>query len=197
MRPTPEGSPGSKDLIGSVTGARRAREPFGGGAAGVVRWLFALLFSLSVALPAAARQDVPRCDHDPRRPTAGFGQPADPRAPEPAARGHTRDGGLCGQATVGPERRLHILEGDARGGGHRPGRGIPSKSEFPRGWSDDRIIAAIEDVANDPASARRSEPDGRTVVTGHRQGVDVRVVIDRDGRSIVTGYPTNTPRNPR
>ena len=105
---------------------------------------------------------------------------------------------LCGPAaTVGPERRLHILEGDARGGGHRPGRGIPDKSEFPRGWSDDTIIGAIEDVANDPESVRRPQPDGRIVVTGRRQGVDIRVVIDRDGRSIVTGYPTNTPRNPR
>jgi hypothetical protein len=27
--------------------------------------------------------------------------------------------------------------------------------------------------------------------------VDVRVVIERDGRSIITGYPTDTPRNPR
>jgi hypothetical protein len=55
----------------------------------------------------------------------------------------------------------------------------------------------IEDVANDPASTRRVEPDGRTVVAGRRQGVDIRVVVDWDGRSIVTGYPTNTPRNPR
>lgn len=164
---------------------------------GVARRLFALLLSLAIALPAAARQDAPRCDQDARRPFSSFGQPADPRAPEAVARGPAQESVLCGRATVSLERRLHILEGDARGGGHRPGRGIPSKSEFPRGWSDDRIIGAIEDVANDPASARRAEPDGRTVVTGHRQGVDVRVVIDRDGRSVVTGYLTNTPRNPR
>lgn len=99
-------------------------------------------------------------------------------------------------AVVTPARRVHILEGDARGGGHRPGRGIPGKSEFPAGWSDDRIIAAIEDVANDPASRRRVEADNRTVVTGRRDGVDIRVVVERDGRTIVTGYPTNVPRNP-
>ncbi|GAA0569193.1 hypothetical protein GCM10009416_04370 [Craurococcus roseus] len=99
-------------------------------------------------------------------------------------------------AVVTPARRVHILEGDARGGGHRPGRGIPGKSEFPAGWSDDRIIASIEDVANDPASRRRVEADGRTVVTGRRDGVDLRVVVERDGRTIVTGYPTNAPRNP-
>jgi Bacterial EndoU nuclease len=103
----------------------------------------------------------------------------------------------CEQATVSPRRRSHILDGDASGGGHRPGRGAPSKSEFPGDWSDDKIIGTIEDVANDPASTRRLEPDGRTVATGRRQGVEIRVVIDRDGRSIVTGYPTNTPRNPR
>lgn len=99
-------------------------------------------------------------------------------------------------AVVTPARRVHILEGDARGGGHRPGRGIPGKSEFPAGWSDDRIIAAIEDVANDPAARRRVEADGRTVATGRRDGVDIRVVVERDGRTIVTGYPTNLPRNP-
>jgi EndoU nuclease-like protein len=100
------------------------------------------------------------------------------------------------QAVVSASRRVHILDGDARGGGHRPGRGIPGKSEFPPGWSDDRIIEAIEDVANDPSSVRRVEADGRTVVSGRRDGVDLRVVVERDGRTIVTGYPTNTPRNP-
>ena len=59
------------------------------------------------------------------------------------------------------------------------------------------MIAAIEDVANDPNSARRLEADGRTVATGRRDGVAIRVVVERDGHSIVTGYPTNTPRNPR
>jgi hypothetical protein len=197
MRPTPEKPRGPGDRVGPAPNAPREAAGHGGRTAGVVRRLFALLFSLAVAPTAAARQDAPRCDHDPRRPPFGFGQPADPRAPDPLARGPARESAPCGQATVSPERRVHILDGDARGGGHRPGRGIPSKSEFPRGWSDDRIIGVIEDVANDPASARRAEPDGRTVVTGHRHGVDVRVVIDRDGRSIVTGYPTNTARNPR
>lgn len=100
------------------------------------------------------------------------------------------------QFVVSASRRVHILDGDRTGGGHRPGRGVPGKSEFPPGWSDDRIIEAIEDVANDPSSARRVEADGRTVLTGRRDGVDLRVVVERDGRSVVTGYPTNTPRNP-
>lgn len=99
--------------------------------------------------------------------------------------------------TVSPSRRIHILDGDRTGGGHRPGQGLPGKSEFPAGWSDDRIIEAIESVANDPAAFRRVEADGRTVVSGRRDGVDLRVVVERDGRSVVTGYPTNTPRNPQ
>ena len=161
---------------------------------GVVRRrLPALLFGLVLALPVAVLLWWG---------AAGRGDPADARHDYPAAACWPRagdDGWLfpCGRATVSPARRVHILDGDARGGGHRPGRGIPGKSEFPRGWSDDRIVAAIEDVANDPASARRLEADGRTVVTGRRDGVAIRVVVERDGRSIVTGYPTNTPRNPR
>ena len=47
-----------------------------------------------------------------------------------------------------PAARSHILEGEARpngtfAGGHRPGTGFPGKSEFPSGWSDDRIIHEI------------------------------------------------------
>ncbi len=169
---------------------------------GVVQRFPALLFGLLLAFLPADRQGAARGDRDAppwrHRPVAECWPQADPRAPpRPAAGDLARDSRSCGPATVGPERRLHILEGDARGGGHRPGRGIPNKSEFPRGWSDDRIIGTIEEVANDPEAARRLEADGRTVVTGRRHGVDIRVVIDRDGRSIVTGYPTSTPRNPR
>ena len=148
-----------------------------------LRLLLALLLGFSVALAAFAQGGAARSGLDPRQPSCGD-------------RGRD-DGWPCAPAAVSPDRRRHILDGDARGGGHRPGTGIPNKSEFPRGWSDDRIIAAIEDVANDPASARRLEADGRTVATGRRDGVDIRVVVGRDGRSIVTGYPTNTPRNPR
>jgi RHS repeat-associated protein len=87
----------------------------------------------------------------------------------------------------------HILDGDATEGGHRPGTGIPGKSEFPASWSDDKIMHNISDVATDPTS--KTTTVGRTtLVDGTREGVNIRVVI-RDGR-IVTGYPTNLPRNP-
>jgi hypothetical protein len=146
-------------------------------------WIALALVALAALFAATGtRLAGPRVGAD--RPAVGDGVPPAP----PAA---------IQQASVSPQRRLHILEGDGTGGGHRPGRGIPGKSEFPRGWSDDRIIAAILEVASDPASFRRTEADGRTVVTGTRDGVEIRVVMDRDGRSVVTGYPLNRPRNLR
>jgi hypothetical protein len=56
---------------------------------------------------------------------------------------------------VSEDRRRHILDGDANGGGHRHGTGSPGKTEFPAAWDDNRVIAEIESVANDPRSKRR------------------------------------------
>jgi hypothetical protein len=97
---------------------------------------------------------------------------------------------------VDPKGEEHILDGDETGGGHRPGTGKPGKSEFPSGWTDEKIVGEISDVATDPNSARSPSRGGRTVVEGTRDGTDIRVIVDPSGR-IVTGYPTNTPRNPR
>ena len=94
-----------------------------------------------------------------------------------------------------PQRRRHILDGDATGGGHRPGTGNPGKSEFPAGWSDDRIMHEISDVATDPSLTPRPGRGGRTIVEGTRDGIDIRVIQEANG-DIVTGYPTNVPRNP-
>jgi hypothetical protein len=97
-----------------------------------------------------------------------------------------------------PDDRGHILDGDEEGsgGGHRPGTGTPGKSEFPPGWSDDKIIGEIEDVAKHPGNVEPpNAPGGHWVATGERDGVELRVVIRHDG-TIVTGYPTNLPRNP-
>jgi hypothetical protein len=95
-----------------------------------------------------------------------------------------------------PKGETHILDGDATGGGHRAGTGIPGKSEFPSGWSDEKISGEISDVATDPSSSRTPGRGGRTIVRGTRDGIDIEVVVDGRGR-IVTGYPTNVPRNPR
>ncbi|PZQ45152.1 MAG: hypothetical protein DI556_23105, partial [Rhodovulum sulfidophilum] len=95
---------------------------------------------------------------------------------------------------VDPDRATHILGGDKTGGGHRHGTGILGKSEFPQGWTDDKILGEISDVATDPNSNRSPGFGGRTIAQGTRDGVDIKVVVDPDGR-IVTGFPTNMPRN--
>jgi RHS repeat-associated protein len=100
--------------------------------------------------------------------------------------------------TCDAKAKTHILDGDATGGGHGPGRGVSGKSEFPGHWSDADVINHIESVANDPAS--RATPQGsRTVIEGTRDGIDIKVVVEGPrggGGRIVTGYPTNVPRNP-
>jgi EndoU nuclease-like protein len=97
-------------------------------------------------------------------------------------------------------RRTHILDGEVRpngsfGGGHRPGTGFPGKSEFPHGWSDDRIMHEISDIATDPSLTwRAGNRPGDFFVNGTRDGIDVEVLIRNN--QIWTGYPTNVARNP-
>lgn len=75
--------------------------------------------------------------------------------------------------------------------------GVGGKTvKFPSGWSDDRIKGGISDVATDPASSRSPGRNGREVVRGTRGGIDIEVIVEPNVR-IVTGYPTNVPRNPR
>lgn len=91
-------------------------------------------------------------------------------------------------------RTTHILRGDRTGGGHHwPGR--PGKTPFPRDWDADRVMHEISDIATDPAASVVGRQGSRTVLEGTRGGVRIRVVTD--GRDIITGYPTNLPRNPR
>jgi hypothetical protein len=100
---------------------------------------------------------------------------------------------------VDEQGKKHILDGDSTGGGHRPGTGQPGKSEFPEGWSDEKILGEISDIATDP-NQQWSDPsprNGYVTTTGTRDGVDIQVVYDPERGRIVTGYPTNLPRNPR
>ena len=97
---------------------------------------------------------------------------------------------------VSPDRRSHILDGDNTGGGHRAGTGKAGKSEFPSSWPDDKIIKNLESVANDASSSRTPGRNGRTIIRGNRDGIDLEVIVGRN-HEIVTGYPTNVPRNSR
>jgi hypothetical protein len=99
---------------------------------------------------------------------------------------------------VDAERARHILEGDpnTKSGGHRYGTGRPGKSEFPRSWSDKKILQEISDVAIDPRSRRTVERGGTIIAEGKRDGAEIRLVIGNENR-IVSAYPTNVRRNPR
>lgn len=82
------------------------------------------------------------------------------------------------------------------GGGHLwPGN--PGKTPFPQGWSGDKIMHEISDIATDPVAWQNAVPQGsRTVLTGTRGGVDIRVIVDTNTGEIISGYPTNLPRSP-
>jgi len=100
---------------------------------------------------------------------------------------------------VSSSRRRHILDGEILpngrySGGHRGGTGFPGKSEFPSGWSDDKIIHHISDIATDPLSVTRPGRGGDVFIQGTREGIDIEVLVRRG--EIWTGYPVNVPRNP-
>ncbi len=104
---------------------------------------------------------------------------------------------------VSPERRVHILDGDADGGGggHRHGVGKPGKTEFPANWDDEKVIATVLDVARKPDKPpTRQDWNDTWLCAGTRDNVEVTAVIERSG-DILTGWPEEggpgVVRNPR
>ena len=91
-------------------------------------------------------------------------------------------------ASITADRLRHLLYGDATGGGHKVGYGLPGKSKFPAEWSDDEVAEALLGVADATASARRPGRLGRVIVEGGWRGAYIRVIQEADG-SIVTGFP--------
>lgn len=91
-------------------------------------------------------------------------------------------------------RRSHILDG------HRYG-GEAGNTWFPKGWSDDKIMHSISDIATDPsltwvqqtgragAAFTRGGAPVRYTVEGVRDGVKIRVVLEPGGEGIITGFP--------
>ena len=88
---------------------------------------------------------------------------------------------------IPPERAIHILDGDATGGGHRYGTGAPGKTEFPASWDEEKITSSILNVARSPNSAILQR-NGRWKVEGVRDHVMLAVIIMSDGR-IWSAYP--------
>ena len=104
---------------------------------------------------------------------------------------------------VSPERRGHILDGEADGigGGHRHGVGKPGKTEFPANWDDEKIMSKVLDVAQRPdVPPVLQQRNNRWVCTGIRDGVEVSVIVLRSGE-VWTAWPEEgspgVVRNPR
>jgi hypothetical protein len=92
--------------------------------------------------------------------------------------------------TLPPDRARHILDGDENGGGgHRHGTGRPGKTEFPASWDDGRITDHIVDVARSPDRPPTYQKwNGRWLVRGTRDDVEIVVIVARDGR-LWSGWP--------
>ena len=55
----------------------------------------------------------------------------------------------------------------------------------------------VSDIATDLIAWQNAVPQGsRTGLTGTRGGVDIRVIVYTNTGEIISGYPTNLPRNP-
>ena len=96
---------------------------------------------------------------------------------------------------VSSSRRTHILVGDATGGGHSHKATVPGKTKFPAGWTDDKVIAAIETVANTAANYPNGKfpqpkgPKSRYVAEATVDGIAIKVVVEPLGEGIITGHP--------
>jgi len=109
---------------------------------------------------------------------------------------------------INSQQRTHILDSDTTGGGHGPGRGISGKSEFPASWSDEQTINYILEVIQDPNSQwvqRTGKPGIKYTISGQpvrwqiegtRDSVNIKVIVEPDGRGIITAFPTNLSKNP-
>ncbi len=74
---------------------------------------------------------------------------------------------------------------------------LTGKTPFPEDWSSAQIMHEISDIATDPAAWDNAvSQGGRTVLTGWRNDVQIRVIVDNQTGEIITGHPTNLPRNP-
>lgn len=93
------------------------------------------------------------------------------------------------------QRRIHILYGDGTGGGHKAGAGKPGKTEFPVSWDEDRIISTVIRIANDQRLPMRQSGKRYWLRMGEEDGLQIRVVLDKERKLIITGYPVEGRRN--
>lgn len=99
------------------------------------------------------------------------------------------------------ERISHILEGEKDpltgkwSGGHRNGSSIgkdfgQNHTEFPKDWSDDKILKSVTEVINDE-DAFKSMQGNRAIFEKVIDGVKIRSVYDTVTKIVISGYPIN------
>ena len=83
------------------------------------------------------------------------------------------------------------MYGNSTGGGHL-WPGAENKTPFPASWSPDKIMHNVSDIATDskiswnPSSKPGSK---RFEAIGARDGVKIKVVLESEGKDIVTAFP--------
>ncbi|MFD7844010.1 hypothetical protein ACFV4K_13895 [Nocardia sp. NPDC059764] len=91
-------------------------------------------------------------------------------------------------------KMTHILWGDHTGGGHHFESAEPGKNVFPEGWDESKIEDVVLDIARNPDAipvyqlGTEKQPKDRWLVEGRRDGVDVVVVLELDGK-VVSAIP--------
>lgn len=119
-----------------------------------------------------------------------------------AAAGEAAGGSLESEFVnlASPQRTAHITVGDATGGGHM-WPGAPGKTAFPQGWSAEKIMHNVSDIATDPALTwvqqtgnagslfTKAGAPARFFVTGAREGVGIKVILEPAGEGIITAFP--------
>jgi hypothetical protein len=100
-----------------------------------------------------------------------------------------------------PTRTKHILTGDGPGSGGHLWPGQPGKNPFPQGWSGDRIMHHVSDIATDPSLTwvqqtgkagslfTKAGDPARFFVIGEREGVRIKVILEPAGEGIITAFP--------
>ena len=108
--------------------------------------------------------------------------------------------GSLGRDLIPGEDQVHIIFGDARGGGHKwPGN--IGKSVFPESWDTDKILDAVADVATNPGNTwtwqkgapgslyTRAGDPSRVAIEGTVDGVKIKVIFEPATQKFVTAYP--------
>ncbi len=93
---------------------------------------------------------------------------------------------------------------EGRGGhilaNHKHGSGKPNKTEFPKNWSDERIIHNVSDIATDPNVELKFDPRGTPFKEAIRDGIKLRVTFfpetHKKSGKISSSYPVEERKNP-